>query len=205
MKKMLVLLAAIAALNCSAQSETLGEQELKIYIDSNRSLVESGQMKLSDYSKGIFSRIAALGASRSTLNRVNVRIRDAELLEAGKIDRAEFDFRSRAADAIEQQERQAEDLAYEKQREETESRIRLLQQQDATARQQGASNTLAVAAQLLQAGGPRLMAPPPNAPVSSMAGFLKSQSISGFLRYCAYSNGIVTTINSIDLCPLQTQ
>jgi hypothetical protein len=205
MKRLLVLIMSIAAFNCSAQSITPGEQELKDYIDSHRPLVDNGQLKLSAYSKEIYSRLVLLGASHSLLNRFNVRIRDAELLEDGKIDKGEFDFRSRAADGVEQAENQAEEIAYQRQRAETESRLQALRQEDASARQQSTSNTLAIAAQLLQSSGPHTLAPPPNIPVGGMVGFLKNQSVNGFLRYCRYSNGVVNTINSTDLCPMQTQ
>lgn len=33
-------------------------------------------------------------------------------------------------------------------------------------------------------------------------GFLQGQSTNGMLRYCKYSNGVIITINIVELCPL---
>jgi hypothetical protein len=35
----------------------------------------------------------------------------------------------------------------------------------------------------------------------AVMGFLKNQKINGLLKYCYYSNGVITTINSYELCP----
>ena len=40
------------------------------------------------------------------------------------------------------------------------------------------------------------------APAFALMGFLQSQSTSGMMRYCVYSNGVIITISSIALCPL---
>jgi hypothetical protein len=44
-------------------------------------------------------------------------------------------------------------------------------------------------------------------PASSgiVPGFLQTQSTSGMLRYCGYSNGVVNTVGAAELCPLNTQ
>jgi outer membrane lipoprotein SlyB len=39
-------------------------------------------------------------------------------------------------------------------------------------------------------------------PPGSLAGSLTGQHVDGFLRYCAYSNGVVNTISSTALCPI---
>lgn len=67
---------------------------------------------------------------------------------------------------------------------------------------------IAYSAALLQAGGPKSLAPPTAAPSPPMPGvmmgFLKTQQVNGFLRYCTYSNGVVLTVQSVDLCPMQS-
>lgn len=35
-----------------------------------------------------------------------------------------------------------------------------------------------------------------------MPGNLKNNYVNGFIRYCVYSNGVVTSISNIDFCPL---
>jgi hypothetical protein len=39
-------------------------------------------------------------------------------------------------------------------------------------------------------------------PPGAIAGSLTAQRQDGFLRYCSYSNGVVTTISSTSLCPV---
>lgn len=34
------------------------------------------------------------------------------------------------------------------------------------------------------------------------AGILKSHYVNGTLRYCVYTNGVVNSISSLDICPL---
>jgi hypothetical protein len=50
---------------------------------------------------------------------------------------------------------------------------------------------------------------PPTTPTSPqmmvLPGYLKSQSVNGSLRYCSYSNGVVSTVASVTLCPMNTQ
>lgn len=35
-----------------------------------------------------------------------------------------------------------------------------------------------------------------------MQGFLQQNTQNGAVRYCKYSNGVITTISSVNLCPL---
>jgi hypothetical protein len=37
----------------------------------------------------------------------------------------------------------------------------------------------------------------------ALTGFLNGERTQGMNKYCYYSNGVVITINSISLCPLQ--
>lgn len=37
---------------------------------------------------------------------------------------------------------------------------------------------------------------------SMMQGFLQQNTQNGAVRYCKYSNGVITTISSVNLCPL---
>lgn len=39
-------------------------------------------------------------------------------------------------------------------------------------------------------------------PLGVLAGSLTGQRQEGFIRYCSYSNGVVATISSTDLCPI---
>jgi len=36
----------------------------------------------------------------------------------------------------------------------------------------------------------------------AVMGTLTSQSVNGSLRYCKYSNGVIVTVNSYELCPV---
>ena len=36
----------------------------------------------------------------------------------------------------------------------------------------------------------------------AVMGILTGQSINGGLRYCQYSNGVIVTVNSYELCPV---
>jgi hypothetical protein len=69
---------------------------------------------------------------------------------------------------------------------------------------QSSDALLATGAQLMQASVPHTLTPAA-APASIIPGNLQSQSTSGALRYCKYSNGVVNTINIVNLCPLNTQ
>jgi hypothetical protein len=123
----------------------------------------------------------------------NELIRSSKDLEAGRITQDEFDYKRRALQANAQSQ-------IEQQREQ--------QRRDEAA--QGAA-FLATSAALFQAGQPQPVRPAPTYPNSiapaastGLTGFLNSQEVNGTLRYCKYSNGVIRTISSVSLCPLQT-
>ncbi|MES2148622.1 MAG: hypothetical protein V4508_02405 [Pseudomonadota bacterium] len=72
---------------------------------------------------------------------------------------------------------------------------------------QSTANTQMIAAglALMQANQPHTLAQPAAAPASPIPGMLQTQTVNGFLRYCRYSNGVITTIASTTLCPMNTQ
>lgn len=157
---------------------------LQQYITENRPLAENGTITWSQFYEGAYARAAAAGAPGDSLARINDTIRYAQQYEAGSISRAEFEYYRRAAGADEAsaQEKRAEN--------------------DRARRAQGLAEA-AAAIQIMQQG--RL--PPTESPTSPiiLPGMLRSQSVNGFLRYCRYSNGVIVTISSIDLCPLNLE
>jgi hypothetical protein len=199
MKRLLLVMVTLGAFECSAQTSSATVEDLGNYISQNAPLADSGKLLWSDFYKQIFSKLAALNASGEMLERENRLIRNAELYEAGKIDKSEFDYRRRMV--------QAEAASADQAARNAEQAQRAIEQRGTEAREQQRSNAiLATAAQLLQASAPRTLAPAPSpVPNGGMTGFLQSQSVNGFLRYCRYSNGVVNTINSINLCPLSIQ
>lgn len=156
------------------------------YVATNKPLAEAGTLKWSEYYKGAYRVAGAAGAHGTTLARLNEVIRDAEQYEAGTISKSEFEYRQRAARA---QETSADQYRAAQAR--------------AEQAQLGAVQ-LAAGLQMMQASQPRTISQPaPSAPMVLM-GFLQNQSVNGLLRYCRYSNGVVNTISSTDLCPLNT-
>ena len=95
----------------------------------------------------------------------------------GQCDWANVNALARAQDSIDQAEQQRQAASLELQRQ---------------------------ALQLRRDSGPYVIEPmqPSQArPVGGMAGFLVDQKISGNLRYCQYSNSVVTTVNVMNFCP----
>jgi hypothetical protein len=184
MRKVTVVLFLLALTACAAGGSTT--RYVEEYVAYKRPLAERGTLPWSDYYRGLYNLSAQAGAPGDFLGRVNDAIRDAEQYEAGTITESEFNYRQRALNAANMAAGQR----------------RAQQAQQTNAAQ------LAVAAQLLQASGPHTLPSPQPQVATSPAvilGFLQNQSVNGALRYCRYSNGVVTTIRSVDLCPVNTQ
>jgi len=195
MRKIAIALSLFVSLNCYGQSI----DEFKTYIETHRSIAEAGEINWSAYFRGLYSRMVNLNAPGDMLERTSRMIRDAELYEAGSIDRSEFEYRQRSMNV--------QQANADRARENAARADAIIAQQQVDARdQQRSSAVLAVAAQLLQAGAPRALAPVPMAAApAGLMGFLQDQSINGTLRYCKYSNGIVNTISVMQICPLNSQ
>jgi hypothetical protein len=190
----LIVAALVAGCATSAPMVPPGQQELLSYVQANRAKAEAGQLPWSVYYKGVYQRLSAANAPGDMLGRANQLILDAERYEAGNMTKAEFEYRQRQANS------------------EQRTSVQAAQQAAAEQQRRDSAAQMAVAAQLLQAGAPHSYAPAPApihpvaaTPSGSIMGFLQSQSTSGQLRYCRYSNGVVTTLNIMDLCPLNTQ
>lgn len=189
MRAAIVLLMALAG--CAA-APTRQMLEYNAYVSENLPRAERGEVKWSEYYTGLYARASDAGAPGDVLLRMNELIRSAQQREAGAITKEEFDYRRRAIKAEQQiaSQRAAE--------------------RDAAKRSAATADNIAMMAagvQMMQASGPHTL--PQSAPAvaspSSIMGFLQGQSVSGFLRYCRYSNGVVTTLASTTLCPMNTQ
>lgn len=187
MKLIAVVLAAFLMTGCASQmQQRQAVQDTKNYISENKPRAQRGEMSWTVYLKGLYSHVSSTGAPGDTLSRINEAIRAAEDYENGRIPKSDFEYRIRQLDS---QDRSASQMR---------------EQQAAQTR----SAQLAAAAQYFQANAQRSPVTTPAAatvPAAGLIGFLQSQSVNGFLRYCRYSNGVVNTINSVELCPLNTQ
>lgn len=202
MKRLIALCSIFASLHCMAQPSQADFQDLQNYANTNHALAKSGQLPWSTYYKNLFSRLAALNAPTDLLDRTNRLIRYSEQYESGQIDKEYFQSRQ----SIIQAEQTNSDAA---------RRTELIAQRradeipsDPQGENQRQTVLLGAAAALMQAGAPRMLPQQPSMqlpPATGMMGFLQSQSVNGMLRYCRYSNGVVNTINSMNLCPLNTQ
>lgn len=180
-----VLVMALLLTGCAGIRQ---DTAVRNYIDTTRPLAVNGSLKWSEYYERLYNLGAIHNMPGDSLARVNEAIRNAQQYEAGAITRDEFDYRMRALDAT---HRGAEQARMEQ--------VRAQEAQLATAQ-------MAAGLQLMQASQPHVLAPAVStatAPVGLM-GFLQSQSVNGFLRYCKYSNGVINTISSVSLCPLST-
>lgn len=157
-------------------------RNLHNYAATERPRAQSGAIKWSEYYRGAYSLAIAANAPGDALGRLNESIRNSELYESGAIDKSQFEYRQRAIASAQKA------------------------QEDMNAQEEQARRTaqLAAAAQILQASGPHTLEQPSVSPAGIM-GMLQSQSANGTLRYCRYSNGVVTTISIVSLCPLNTQ
>lgn len=199
MKRLIILIALCFSINSFAQNLSPDVQDFKNYVDSNRLMAEQGKLNWSIYYKGLYSRMANLNAPIDMLERTNMLIRDAELYESGKIDLSEFEYRRRSA--------QVQQASADQSRQNSARTDAIIAQQQSEERErQRSSNIMAIASQFLQSSAPRTLAPAPTLPQSGgMMGFLQSQSVNGLLRYCRYSNGVVNTVNAVELCPMNVQ
>lgn len=148
-------------------------------------------MRWSDYYEGAYSRAVAANAPGSSLSVLNKLIYLSKQYEGGAIDRDTFAYQQRGLLA---------------------DGIQVEQQQEAQASAERSARWLAFS-QAAQANAQRSVAAATPAPVTAgvaspgigIVGYLQDQSTNGTLRYCKYSNGVVNTINVVQLCPLNTQ
>ena len=184
MRRIIILMAIFIA-GCGAMEQRQAVRHAENYVADKKPMAERGEILWSDYYKGLYNFFIAADAPGAVLAQVNEMGRVAENYEAGRISKSDFDYERRVAEVRTRGAAQAR--AYEQ-------------------AQLGAAQTLATA-QLLQATAPRpAYVAPAAAPAGfGLVGFIKSQSTNGMLRYCTYSNGVVKTVNSIDLCPMDTQ
>jgi hypothetical protein len=180
MVRTLTLVAALLLAGCASPQVA----SLRDYAATNKPLAERGSIKWSQYYSGLYGRAAAAGIPGESLARINDAIRNSQQYEAGTITREEFGYRQRAILADETS----------------------ADQRRAAAQRAAAAAQFAAGLQMMQASQPHPIAQPAPTMTPSMGlmGFLQSQSVNGTLRYCRYSNGIINTVNSIDLCPLNT-
>jgi len=186
MRILVSIVIAILLSGCAYAEHQQAVRHVHSYVADKRPMAERGDIKWSDYYKGLYNFLIAANAPGAALGQANEMIRVAENYEVGRLSKEEFEYARRDADA--KSRTAAQELAREQ-------------------AQLGAAQMVA-GAQLMQASGPRVLAPQVIAPAPSNAGivgFLQSQSTNGNLRYCRYNNGVVNTINIVDLCPLNTQ
>jgi hypothetical protein len=179
--KRLVMIAAMLLAGCATQQQ----HALQDYIAANKPRAIAGTMKWSDFYRGGYNLAAQANVSGDSLARINDAIRDADLYESGAITQREFEYRQRSLQA---DQKAAED-------------------KQAAVRSAQVASQIVATAQLMQASQPQVLAHPIPAisPTGGVVGFLQNQSVNGMLRYCRYSNGVVVTISSVSLCPLNTQ
>ena len=178
-KLLLILLFALSA--CASPAK----KEFQRYAAENQP--KAGKtMKWSEFYEGLYSRASAAEARGDELATLNDSILTSQQFERGEIDKDTFNYRMRSI------------WAGAKQNEE----------QHRVQAQAASNNAMIAAAQVMQANQPRTFgtpAPVAAAPPNMLVGFLKGQSVNGALKYCTYTNGVVTTIGVVDLCPMQTQ
>lgn len=196
MKKILLSCLFAALAGCANEAQLVQKRAIEhanAYVAENKPRAEKGEIPWSSYYRGGYEFFSRAGAPGDMLARINEAIRDSEEYEQGKISLNEFEYRKRALQAQEQTARQG----YAQQEE-----------QERALRAQQAAVQIAAAAQIMQASAPRPLALPAQvapAPSNVITGFLQAQSTNGMLRYCKYTNGVVNTINLVDLCPMSTQ
>lgn len=180
--KFAVVLAAVGLLvGCASPAK----KEFDRYASETRPQV-GVTVSWSDYFEGLYSRAQTANAPANILANMNDAIFLAKQYEKGEIDKDTFDYRRRAIGAASQE----------------------IEQRRQAQAQANATNQMAAGLAMMQASGPRTLAPQASAqpsPATGIMGVLQSQSVSGTLRYCKYSNAVVNTIGSIDLCPLSIQ
>lgn len=186
------ILLSLAILNGCAAAPSLQYQEYKSYVAENLPRAKSGELKWSEYFNAVYSKASAANAPGDTLRQMNEAIRMAQRYEAGTITKEEFDYQRRAGHA--------------------EALVAAEQAAAQSTAQKSAESTAMLAAglQMMQASGPYtipVMAPqqPVMTQASPILGFLQGNSVSGALRYCRYSNGVVSTVAVTQFCPNSTK
>lgn len=196
MRKILFACIFSALAGCANEAQLVQQRAIehaKAYVAENKPRAQRGELSWSSYYRGGYEFFSRAGAPGDMLARINEAIRDSEEYEQGKISLSEFEYRKRALEAKDRTARQG----YAEQEE-----------QQRAIRAQQVATQIAAAAQIMQASAPRPLAPPvqvASAPSNVIMGFLQAQSTNGMLRYCKYTNGVVNTINLVELCPLNTQ
>lgn len=185
-----IFIIALALAGCAAQPST-EVAELRRYSAEVRPLAGT-TVKWSAYYEGLYARLLAAGAAADQLELANNAIRYAKEFEAGTLSAEEFDDRRRT---LQIRQARMDGIIAER------DRVARLQAQSAGAAQ------VAAAAQLIQAGSPTPLAPAPvgASQIGLTRGVLQNQSVSGSLRYCRYSNGVVITLRTAEVCPPATQ
>jgi hypothetical protein len=177
----LVGLILAAALAGCASNPVVGN--LQRYVATQKPRAEAGEIKWSEYFQGAYNLGVLANVPGDTLERLNNGAHSAELYESGAISKAEFDYQRRALGAA--------DIT--------------AQQGRAQQARQASAAQLAAGYQMMQTSQPHTLPQAQPAPPTVLMGFLQGQSTNGTLRYCRYSNGVVTTIGVVALCPLNTQ
>lgn len=134
--RLIAALIAVAVLaGCATYSDQqMASRHLQTYIADKKPLAERGELKWSEYYKGLYNFSMWANAPGDVLSRINEMTRVAEDFEAGRISRSDAEYRRRAIDAENRSAVQAR-----------------VDQQNAAI--------LAASVQLAQASGPRLLAP----------------------------------------------
>lgn len=191
MKKLSIVLTVILC-GCATPGRSPQAQAFEAYIAENRPKAEQGAMKWSAYFEGAYQHALETSQPGWYLRSIGHMIKSAREYEAGSITLDEFKDRRRAEQADNAEKRQ---VAAEK------------VQAERSARYAAAAAAYRPPTPLVPYVMPTHQ-PTPMRPLPASAGglgFLKNQSVNGTLKYCHYSNGVVNTISSIDLCPMSTE
>lgn len=151
MKKIAILLTLLLA-GCATNTPPAKDPRVSSYwlwVNTQRPLAEAGQLKWSEYYKGLYDRYVALGAPSEVLRLVNEANWAAQKYESGATSKEEFEYRQRdlraQLDAVGQQMRDRDQA-----------------RQKAAAAEQRAS--MIAALQLMQATQPRPLTVTPVTP-----------------------------------------
>lgn len=178
------LLVSGAFLGCATTNEPA--KYFHTYVATQKPRAEAGEIKWSEYYRGAYSLAVAANASGETLALINESIRTADQYEAGEINQSQFEYRRRAISAT---QKEAADQ----------------HEQQAQMRRAAAISMMAASLQNFQIHPVQPIAQPQiKAPSAMLTGFLQGETANRDLKYCRYSNGVVTTISAVTLCPLST-
>lgn len=196
MNKIAAIVVALLLSACATQpsKEALA---MKQYMETQRPLAGTS-ISWVQYYEGLYNHAVAARFPGEMLLQFNEAIRLAKDLEAGRITQEQFDDRRRDLNA--RTTMKQERIVAQEQAQRDEQYAAASRQLTATAQLMAANAQRTIQAQA--AANAAANARP--SPGSGVVGFLKNQSTNGTLRYCNYSNGVVNTINIVDLCPLST-